>query len=81
MPGLAVASALAIALACAPTTTPTTSTTPGTSPPASASSSAAAVGAHAPAAQLTRTSGEKVALLDLLRGHTQTVVVFYRGFW
>ena len=74
-----MAGALAIALGCAPTTTPTTSTTPGTSQPAS--SSAAAVGAHAPAAQLTRTSGEKVALLDLLRGHTQTVVVFYRGFW
>jgi hypothetical protein len=48
---------------------------------AQAQASAVAVGAAAPGAQLVGTAGEKVALADLLHGHAQTVVVFYRGFW
>lgn len=44
-------------------------------------SNAVAVGAPAPAAELTGTSGGKVALADLIHQHAQTVVVFYRGFW
>ena len=39
------------------------------------------VGTHAPAAQLSQTSGAKIALADLLPRHARTVVVFYRGFW
>jgi hypothetical protein len=39
------------------------------------------VGAKAPDAQLSQTSGAKIALADLLPRHAQTVVVFYRGFW
>jgi hypothetical protein len=39
------------------------------------------VGAKAPDAQLTRVSGDKVALADVLHQHAQTVLVFYRGFW
>jgi uncharacterized protein YcfL len=46
-----------------------------------AQASAVAVGAAAPGAQLIGTTGEKVALADLLHRHAQTVVVFYRGFW
>lgn len=46
-----------------------------------AQASAVAVGAAAPGAQLVGTTGEKIALADLLHGHAQTVVVFYRGFW
>ncbi len=42
---------------------------------------ALAVGATAPAVELTRPSGAKVALADLTKGHAQTVVVFYRGFF
>jgi len=40
-----------------------------------------AVGATAPAVQLTSPSGTTVALGDVLHGHAQTVVVFYRGFY
>ncbi|HEX7842931.1 MAG TPA: hypothetical protein VF469_35905 [Kofleriaceae bacterium] len=39
------------------------------------------VGARAPDAQLARTSGDQVALADVLHQHARTVVVFYRGFW
>jgi len=39
------------------------------------------VGAKAPDGQLTRPSGEKIALADVVHAHGQTVVVFYRGFW
>jgi hypothetical protein len=45
------------------------------------SAHAAAIGTPAPDAQLTGTSGEKVALADQLHRHARTVVVFYRGFW
>ncbi len=45
------------------------------------SSPAAAPGAKAPDAQVTQTSGEKIALADLLHQHAQNIVVFYRGFW
>ena len=44
-------------------------------------SAAAAPGARAPSAQVTQTSGQKIALADLLHQHAQTIVVFYRGFW
>ncbi len=43
--------------------------------------SALAVGTPAPDAQLVRSSGSKVALSELMRGHARTVVVFYRGFY
>lgn len=43
--------------------------------------SALAIGAPAPDAQLVSTSGRKVALSELMRGHAKTVVVFYRGFY
>jgi hypothetical protein len=33
------------------------------------------------AAQLVGTTGERIALAELLHRHAQTVVVFYRGFW
>ena len=42
---------------------------------------ALAVGASAPAVQLTRPSGQKVALADVLGKHDKTVIVFYRGFF
>jgi uncharacterized protein YcfL len=55
---------------------------PGSSPAeAQAQASAIAVGATAPEAQLVGTTGDRVALADLLHRHAQTVVVFYRGFW
>jgi hypothetical protein len=65
--------ALALACGCGHKGSPTEGTH-AASPPT-------AVGAHAPDAQLTRSSGEKVALADLLHQHAQTVVVFYRGFY
>ncbi len=43
--------------------------------------STAAPGAKPAEAQVTQTSGEKIALADLLHQHAQNVVVFYRGFW
>jgi peroxiredoxin len=46
-----------------------------------AGAAAAAVGSTAPAAQLTATSGTRLALADALHQHARTVVVFYRGFW
>ena len=42
---------------------------------------ALAVGASAPVVQLTRPSGQKVALADVLSKHDKTVIVFYRGFF
>jgi len=44
-------------------------------------STALAVGASAPSIQLTSTSNATVALADIVRGHSQTIVVFYRGFY
>jgi hypothetical protein len=78
MPNRAALVALVIALGCSHTP-PTTPAPPGT--PAASERAAADVGGQAPAAQLTRTSGDKVALNGLLHQHAQTVVVFYRGFW
>lgn len=46
-----------------------------------AGAAGAAVGSTAPAAQLTATSGTRLALADALHQHARTVVVFYRGFW
>jgi hypothetical protein len=43
--------------------------------------SAIVVGSAAPEAQLVRPSGSKVALSELTRDNTKTVVVFYRGFF
>ncbi len=42
---------------------------------------ALAVGTAVPLGPLTSTSGAPVAFADLTRGHAQTVVVFYRGFY
>jgi uncharacterized protein YcfL len=53
----------------------------GAAPPQVHDQAAAVVGARAPDGQLTRASGDKVAMTDVLRQHAQTVVVFYRGFW
>jgi hypothetical protein len=39
------------------------------------------VNAKAPDALLTRSTGTKIALADVLHTHAQTVVVFYRGLW
>lgn len=51
------------------------------SPGGAPAASSAEAGARTPDAQLTRTSGEQVALADVLHQHAQTVLVFYRGFW
>ena len=42
---------------------------------------APAVGAHAPAAQLTTLANTRVALANVLAEHDKTVLVFYRGFY
>jgi hypothetical protein len=42
---------------------------------------APSIGASAPAVQLTTASNGAVTLSDLTREHSQTVVVFYRGFF
>jgi cytochrome oxidase Cu insertion factor (SCO1/SenC/PrrC family) len=42
---------------------------------------ALAIGAAAPDVTVTQTDGTPTALADKLRGHKQTVVVFYRGFY
>jgi uncharacterized protein YcfL len=44
-------------------------------------SPAAAPGAKPAEAQVTQTSGEKIALAEVLHQHAQNIVVFYRGFW
>jgi len=41
----------------------------------------AAPGAKPAEAQVTRTSGDKIALAEVLHQHAQNIVVFYRGFW
>jgi len=46
-----------------------------------APSTAVAVGAKVPGGQLTRSSGDKIALADVVQAHARTIVVFYRGFW
>ena len=51
------------------------------SPADRAAPTGAAVGAVAPAAQLTAASGTRLALADVLHQHARTVLVFYRGFW
>jgi uncharacterized protein YcfL len=80
--GLVISLGLAVALVrilgCS---APSSSRPAPGSPPAEAQAQAIAVGATAPEAQLVGTTGEKVALADLLHRHAQTVVVFYRGFW
>lgn len=80
--GLVISLGLFLAPALAPTLGCSRTPAPG-SPPAEAQAqaSAVAVGARAPEAQLVGTSGQKVALAELLHQHAQTVVVFYRGFW
>jgi uncharacterized protein YcfL len=65
------------ALGCSPKSGPT-EIAPSQVP---SEASVVAVGAPAPAVQLVGTTGNKVALADLLHQHGQSVVVFYRGFW
>jgi hypothetical protein len=72
-----VAAALATIVASAACTHP---------PPTSAESDAVAAGAAkvaapAPAATFHDASGAQVALADVWKGHQETVVVFYRGFY
>jgi len=43
--------------------------------------SAVPVGAAAPDAAVTRPSGERITLAQAMAGQTQTIVVFYRGFF
>jgi hypothetical protein len=55
-------------------------------PPSSAeadavAAAAAKVSAPAPSATFHDASGAQVALADVWHAHTQTVVVFYRGFY
>jgi hypothetical protein len=45
------------------------------------SSGAPAVGAHAPAVQLTTMASARIALASVLAEHDKTVLVFYRGFY
>jgi uncharacterized protein YcfL len=74
--GLVISLALVLAPGCSRTAAP------GPSPAeAQAGATAVAVGAMAPEAQLVGTTGQKVALGELLHRRAQTVVVFYRGFW
>lgn len=47
----------------------------------STTSTAPAVGAHAPAVQLTTMDGARVALASVLGAHDKTVLVFYRGYY
>ena len=42
---------------------------------------AEAVGARAPAAQLTTVDNKQVAFADVVGVHAKTVVVFYRGYF
>lgn len=75
---LGVGLALASALGCGPRSSPADVEAQAR---AQAEARAIAVGARAPEAQLIGTTGEKVALADVVHPHAQTVVVFYRGFW
>ena len=55
---------------------------PATSAEADAvAAQAAKVSAPAPGATFHDASGAQVALADVWKGHQQTVVVFYRGFY
>jgi hypothetical protein len=73
---VALALALALGFGCshgaAPGAPPATTSTP---------SAELAVGAKVPDGQLTRATGDKIALADVVNAHARTVVVFYRGFW
>lgn len=73
-----LAIALTTVLGCGHPSSPGESAAAAKGAPAQASVD---VGARAPDAQLTRTSGEQVAIADVLHQHAQTVLVFYRGFW
>jgi hypothetical protein len=44
-------------------------------------STAIAVGAKLPSVQLTRPSGQAVALADAIGSHDKAVIVFYRGYF
>jgi hypothetical protein len=70
---LGLVASLVLALGCggAPKSPPSTPQVSG----------GAAPGTAAPDAQLTDTSGGRVALASVLHRRTETVVVFYRGFW
>jgi uncharacterized protein YcfL len=68
--------ALALVLGCGQGAAPVAPAATTSAPPA-----AVAAGAKAPDGQLTRPTGEKIALADVVHAHAQTVVVFYRGFW
>jgi hypothetical protein len=70
----ALAIALTVALGCGHPASPGESAAAEHTP-------AAEVGTQAPDAPLTRASGAKVALAEVLHQHARTVVVFYRGFW
>jgi len=70
---LALAASLAVVLGCSGAPKPAPG---GPTPPAGT-----AVGAVAPDAQLTDTTGARVALATVLHRRAETVVVFYRGFW
>lgn len=72
--GALAALALAIAAGCSGKPSPVATGQPP-------SSSGVAVGARAPDGQLTRATGTKVALAEVLHAHARTVLVFYRGFW
>jgi uncharacterized protein YcfL len=72
---------LSLALIVAPGLGCSHESAPRPAPTEGAQASVVAVGATAPEAQLVGTTGEKVALADLLHQRAQTVVVFYRGFW
>lgn len=74
----ALAIALTAVLGCGPSASPGEPAGAARTAPAQ---SAIDVGAPAPDAQLTRASGDRVALADVLHQHAQTVLVFYRGFW
>ena len=68
-----VAAALALVAACHP---------PPSSAEADAVAAAAAkVATTAPAGSLHDAGGAQVALADVWKGHQETVLVFYRGFY
>lgn len=76
--GFAVSVAVALCSGCGQRSSPPVERVPAQ---AEAGAAGAAVGSPAPAAQLTTTSGTRLALADALHQHARTVVVFYRGFW
>lgn len=68
--------ALALVFGCGHGAAP--SAPPAATTPASTT---VAVGAKVPDGQLTRATGDKIAIADVVHTHARTVVVFYRGFW